>query len=269
MIVGTSTEPQENIRQQLHRILSSKSFRQVSRLHGFLQFIVEQTLAGRGDKLKEFPIGVEAFDKEGSFDPRMDPIVRVQARRLRDRLDRYYREEGQNDEIFIDLPKGRYEPIFHQRRTLRKKRTVSSVLFRQNTIVILPYEDNSPDHNLGYFCNGLKHEIIHALLELTGVRVVAIPEAEQSGHDVGEQVNGALIVGGSVRKTRNALRIRSNLIDSQTNYYLWSDFGEADAEDVLGAHEQVAQRIVERLRAELFRNGGVGTIATARKSQCL
>src|SRR6185295_11909345 len=77
---------------QLERILASATFRQVDRLKRFLRFIVTEAVAGRGDQLKEYVIGVQVFDKETSFDPRADPIVRVQARRLRARLLRYYRE---------------------------------------------------------------------------------------------------------------------------------------------------------------------------------
>ena len=75
-------------------MLASATFRQVGRLKRFLSFIVLETLLGRGDQLKEYVIGVQVFDKDSSFDPRADPIVRVQARRLRARLVRYYREEG-------------------------------------------------------------------------------------------------------------------------------------------------------------------------------
>src|SRR5579859_6450165 len=92
-------EADEKVRQQLRRILASKAFRQVYRLQSFLSFIVDETVGGRGDKLKEFHIGVEVFGKGASFDPCMDPLVRVHARRLRTRLAQYYREEGQNDEI--------------------------------------------------------------------------------------------------------------------------------------------------------------------------
>src|SRR5277367_4026805 len=90
---------EEPIRRQLSQILKSRSFKQVDRLQRFLAFIVEETLAGRGDVLKEYPIGVDVFGKDSSFDPRMDPIVRVQARRLRIRLARYYQDEGQHDEV--------------------------------------------------------------------------------------------------------------------------------------------------------------------------
>src|SRR5215510_3276525 len=101
---------------QLSRILASKSFRQADRLKRFLSYIVEETLAGRGERLKEFVVGVEVFGKPESFDPRNDPIVRVQARHLREQLARYYREEGQDDTLVIELPKGGYAPIF---RTLK------------------------------------------------------------------------------------------------------------------------------------------------------
>ncbi|HEX6974313.1 MAG TPA: hypothetical protein VF147_07930, partial [Vicinamibacterales bacterium] len=97
--------------QSLDRILESATFRQVDRLKRFLKFIVTEAIEGRGDQLKEYVIGVQVFDKEASFDPRADPIVRVQARRLRARLARYYRDEGVSDAIVIDLPKGGYAPL--------------------------------------------------------------------------------------------------------------------------------------------------------------
>src|SRR5438045_8657834 len=101
---------------QLNRILPGKAFRQADRLKRFLSFIVEETLAGRGERLKEFVVGVEVFGKDESFDPRNDPIVRVQARRLRAQLARYYREEGPGDDLVIELPKGGDGPTF---RTLK------------------------------------------------------------------------------------------------------------------------------------------------------
>ncbi len=87
----------EASRQQLDRILASATFRQVDRLKRFLKFVGLEALGGHGDQLKEYVIGVQVFDKDSSFDPRADPIVRVQARRLRARLVRYYREEGGAD----------------------------------------------------------------------------------------------------------------------------------------------------------------------------
>src|SRR5580700_9213137 len=96
---GLDKDSQKAIRQYLDRILASATFQQVDRLKRFVNFIVSEAIAGRGDQLKEYVIGVQVFGKEASFDPRTDPIVRVQARRLRARLARYYREEGQTLDV--------------------------------------------------------------------------------------------------------------------------------------------------------------------------
>src|SRR5213593_1215581 len=92
MIHGTAVE-ESAARAALEHALSSTVFASVGRLKRFLKFIVDQTLGG-GGKLKEFLIGIEVFEKPDSFDPRNDPIVRVQARRLRAKLAQYYESEG-------------------------------------------------------------------------------------------------------------------------------------------------------------------------------
>ena len=79
---------EQAIRQHLSRLLSSDAFAHADRLKRFLSYIVDESASGRSDNLKEYTIGVEVFDKGTSFDPRTDPIVRVQARRLRARLTR-------------------------------------------------------------------------------------------------------------------------------------------------------------------------------------
>src|SRR5688572_31381525 len=103
------------VRLQLDRILSSATFQQVDRLKRFLNFIVSEYAEDRGAGLQEYVVGVEVFGKEPSFDPRTDPIVRVQARRLRSRLERYYTTEGERDELIVELPKGGYTPVIRQR----------------------------------------------------------------------------------------------------------------------------------------------------------
>ncbi|MEO8594743.1 MAG: hypothetical protein ABI759_15605 [Candidatus Solibacter sp.] len=80
----------------------------------FLRYIVEETLAGRAVGIKEQVLGLEVFDRGHDFNPRLDPIVRVQARNLRSRMARYYEGPGKNDPIRIELPKGTYIPVFHE-----------------------------------------------------------------------------------------------------------------------------------------------------------
>ena len=78
-------------------------------------FVVEQEIAGQGEQLKEYILGIQALRKDESFDPRIDTAVRTEARRLRQKLAEYYQAEGRNDPIEIALPKGSYRAVFHKR----------------------------------------------------------------------------------------------------------------------------------------------------------
>ena len=89
-----ATPTAREIRDQVERIATSAAFRPSDRLKHFITFVTSQMLQGKGDNLKEYAVGVQVFGRESSFDPRTDPVVRVQARRLRARLERYYKEEG-------------------------------------------------------------------------------------------------------------------------------------------------------------------------------
>lgn len=240
------------IRQQLNRILSSKAFQQVVRLQRFLRFIVNETLTGPGDNLKEYLIGVEVFGKETSFDPRMDPIVRVQARRLRTRLDRYYREEGQNDEILIELPKGGYSPLFQKIEGREPKHSVASVLTSRNTIVVAPFTDDSREHDLAYFCRGLTEEIVHTLTNAQSLRVMQWnPADDHEDIAVPMPMNAAMRITGSVRRTRTTVRITAHLVDTASRRYLWSMSIDRQPDETLGVQEEVARSILEKLQGEL------------------
>ena len=98
------------IREQLARILCSAPFLKSCRQQRFLEYIVNEALAGRSMRLKGYAIGLEVFDRADTFDPTIDPIVRVQGARLRDKLRDYYRNGGARDAIRIDVPKGAYVP---------------------------------------------------------------------------------------------------------------------------------------------------------------
>src|SRR5580765_8923389 len=138
-LVESNRIPDTAVRPQLDRILSSPTFQQVDRLKRFLTFITVEALSGRSDQLKEYVVGVQVFGKEASFDPRTDPIVRVQARRLRARMARYYRAEGQADETIIDLPKGGYVPVFKRREGGGTgRRFISAASASRNAVAVMP-----------------------------------------------------------------------------------------------------------------------------------
>ncbi len=104
--------PQKLIRDALERIIATDAFHRSARLTRFLQFLVSQSLDGNADQIKGYTIGVEVFDKDDSFNPDEDSIVRVYAGRLRRMLETYYLTIGKNDPVIIEVPKGSYTPVF-------------------------------------------------------------------------------------------------------------------------------------------------------------
>src|ERR1035441_6672161 len=104
------------VKDALRRILASDPYLRSERLTHFLSHIVEKTLQGESADLKEYHIGVEVCGRKDSYDTRTDPVVRVEARRLRAALDLYYAHEGKEDLVRIFLPKGRYVPSFFRRK---------------------------------------------------------------------------------------------------------------------------------------------------------
>jgi Tol biopolymer transport system component len=108
--------PDAAIRAELERILASEVFSRSLQLRRFLAFIVDQRLAGQGHSIKESVLAHELYGKGTDFDGGTDPVVRVDARRLRDKLREYY--EGRSDPVVISLPKGSYVPVFEERHAL-------------------------------------------------------------------------------------------------------------------------------------------------------
>ena len=110
---------------QLEKILASQTFAKSRRLQDFLRYTVDRIKTGRGETIKEYLLAVDVFGRKPSFDPRFDSIVRVQASRLREKLEKYYATEGRRDTILIEIPKGAYVPVVQSRRQ-RPMRTYRS-----------------------------------------------------------------------------------------------------------------------------------------------
>lgn len=124
------------VRAQLARLLDSRGFSRSERLSRFLAYIVEETLAGRKSRLKEYTIATRVYERSETFDPAADTIVRVEARRLRAALETYYEQEGAADAVRIAVPKGRYEPVFSWNGRIAGERSAP--------LVVLPIESIRP-----------------------------------------------------------------------------------------------------------------------------
>lgn len=106
----------DDARLALHKVLTSSEFSSVIQLRSFLNYVVSKAIEDRLDEIKGYTIAVEALGRDVSFNPVTDPIVRVEAARLRRRLTKYYAGSGKHDPIVIAIPKGSYVPVFELRR---------------------------------------------------------------------------------------------------------------------------------------------------------
>ena len=106
------TPTADEVRAALERVLAADTFANAGRLSRLLRYLVERTLNGEADQLKEYVVGVDVFDRSESYDPRLDSIVRVEARRLRAKLQEYYQTQGAADPLIISIPRGSYVAVF-------------------------------------------------------------------------------------------------------------------------------------------------------------
>jgi serine/threonine-protein kinase len=235
----------EAIRSQLDKILSGNRFIHSERLSRFLRFAVEQAMAGNAERLKEYVIGVEVFGRKDSFDPRTDAIVRVQAVNLRERLREYYEQEGNVDPVIISFVKGNYAPMF----ALRNEHGAAEPA----SIAVLPFVNMSSDPENEYFTDGLTEELISALSNLPGMRVVArtsVFRYKGKADDIrkiGAELNARMVLEGSVRKSGGRLRITAQLVNAADGYEKWSRTYRVEMKDLFSVQEEIASAIASTL----------------------
>jgi TolB-like protein/Tfp pilus assembly protein PilF len=258
--VSAKPSPDE-VRAQVDKIVASRLFARSERLCRFLRFCVEQTLLEKGDQLKEQLVGVEVFDRKGDYDPRTDPIVRVEAMRLRSKLKAYYTSTGRPDCVLIELPKGAYVPSFRMRHASQPAgqtaRPQPASNAEERSIAVLPFTNLTPDPGTDYFSDGLTEELIHLLTRIPRLRVVAwssmsqLRGREQDLAGIRQQLRVATVLRGSVRRTPGRVRVTAQLIDAQSGAYLWSEAYDRQLENVLAIQEEMAHAIVDTLQLTL------------------
>ncbi|HLK66998.1 MAG TPA: tetratricopeptide repeat protein [Bryobacteraceae bacterium] len=249
------------VRIQLEKILAHNLFARSERMGRFLRLAVERALDGKADELKEYLIGVEVFDRKQSYDPRVDPIVRVEARRLRSKLEAYYSADGQSDPILIEFPRGSYVPKIREAAAILEPTSPAAVPPRSVPDVaataVLPFANLSASGDYEYFSDGLTEELIHALTKLPGMRVVAwntaaqLRDRQQDLREIRRQLSVDTVLTGSVRMAGSSLRVRAQLIDTGSGVYLWSETFDRQVQDVFAIQEEIALAIVRTLHVKL------------------
>jgi len=253
--------PARIVREQLARVVNSPGFVSSARLTRFLAHIVNRTIDGNLDSLKEFSIAMEVFDRTADYDPNIDAIVRVEARRLRSKLKEYYEEgPGRSDPVLIGLRPGSYVPIFRwlERRPQENRKEVgASIPTRRASIAVLPFVNMSPEPEQDYFCAGISEEIINALTRVSGLNVIARTSAFQFKdvavdiREVGRCLGADLVIEGSVRKAGMQLRIAAQAIHSESGHHLWSQTFCRELKDIFAIQEEIAESVAGLLRLQM------------------
>lgn len=241
--------PGQEIRSQLERILRSRAFIQSHRIRRFLQFIVEESLLGQPHRLKEYLIGLEVFDRRDAFDPRVDSIVRVEARRLRHKIEEYYRTEGREDLTRITLRKGSYVPIFEYRAAT----PAPGILEQRRAIVVSPLKLNTTTPEAEQISEEIRRRLAHVLIREGCFQVITkFPEAGTSNGSNGDSnhvtssVRPDLVVEGSLEFHPDHFHLILQLARHADLSYIWSGALDGQVED-LGSVEQLARSLVRDL----------------------
>lgn len=238
------------MQEQLRRILESREFKRARRMGRFLEVVVNETLAGRGDSLKEHFLAIAVFDRAADFDPGGDPLVRVEARRLRSKLRDYYAGAGAQDPVRIHLPTGQYAVEFPA--------PASEVAQEGKAIAVLPLTDLSATPDGALFSDGLTWEITHRLTRIPGLKVIAWNSANQFREVVPDLagIRVRLPVGylltGSVRRNGHRMRIVAQLIEVASGAYLWSETYDRQIDAVVAVQDEIARAVCDGLHVQLL-----------------
>ena len=273
------------VREEAQRILASSGFTGSARLCGFLRYIVDETLAGRGSLIKEYPIGVEVYKRKPDYDPKMDAIVRVEAGRLRAKLKQYYANEGRESPVRIELPRGTYTPVFYggggdapvaivtgaPRRVYWFGLALvvvagAALLFtrisgRKNSphglfsLVVLPAINMAGSPGIESFSDGLGDQLTQELSTVNGFQVVSRTAAFQlkgkaiDMASLGRRLRVEAALESSVQESGNRIHVTAQLIATSDGYHLWSEKYESKAGNPLQFQKAVAEVVARTLRS--------------------
>lgn len=235
-------------------VLASSSFRRSARLRAFLEFVVTETEAGRGDDLREHSIAVGALDCPESFDQRFDPRVRVMAGRVRKALDRYYEGEGARDPVRITMPRGAYRtllvPAEVGRPIIEDERAGHADPDRGPAVAVVTLLDLSAEQTAWHLAAGLSESLVATMSAYPGCTVIGpVDAATGSGVDgaraLGTMLGATHVLQGSVRSLDTALRVSVRLSDAASGEIVWSEVFDDDVDglDLFSVEDRIVRRV--------------------------
>jgi len=247
----------EAVQACLAKMLGTNVFAHAERQKRLLAYLVSQTLAGHGNRLKGYTIAIEVFDRSSDFDPSVEPIVRVETARLRAKLREYYADEGRLDPVRIEIPKGAYLVRICDSADALPGGADAAGKEEKPSLAVLPFANMSDDPGQDYFVDGIAEDLTTDLSKLSGLVVISRHSAfaykgtGRSAGDIARELGVRYLVEGSVRRDGHRVRIAAHLIDSVTGAHLWADRYDRDLKDIFAVQDEVAQRIVKNLEVKL------------------
>lgn len=246
---------EKEILEGLSRILSSDLFTRSFVLSNFLKFIVEETLEGRRDGLKEYTIGVSALGKPDDFNPQSDAIVRIHAGRLRRLLNEYYLGPGKDEPIVIEVIKGTYAPVFRANipkkpdsKPTEKPTTASATISRSKlTLAVLPFRNLCAENEYQFFVDGFGEELTRIFSSFADIDIVSHHSTRRYASEptdmriIGNELGAHYLISGSVRRSTEKIRVSIGLTETLNGVQIWSKdyIHDLDADKIMDIQDQI------------------------------
>jgi TolB-like protein len=234
-IAGTSESFSEDlIYAQLHKIFLCPEFAVSDILRRFLTYIIDETLGGRSNTIKEYTIAINVLNKPVSFKPQQDAIVRIHAGRLRRALNYYYKEPGIADEIEITVPKGSYVPVFIN-KSLKisgpepEPKPVQEMLTDSITLAVMPFRTFETDISRQAFTDNLGQQLCAEFGRFPDFSVISYYTTQQltfRNRDVQEiatQFGARFMITGNVQFEAKRLRVAVQLTETHSGAQIWTE----------------------------------------------
>ncbi len=237
------------ILEQLNRVLSHPEFQATPQQRDLLRFVVSETLEGREHQIKGYTVATQALGRNPDFDPKSDPVVSIQASRLRKALERYSLVAGSRDPIRIEIPKGTYVPVFHVQKPpvsveATRPREPETSFDREPwpTVLVRPFRNLTGDPEQDYIAAGLASELAIELSRYQDIRVW-MHVGGRSGSD--SDSIPRFVIDGSVHRDTAGIKVAVHLIDTTSGTQILGDMHRSEAgASALNAFQEEMARVV-------------------------
>jgi len=267
MSIAAHTCSANEIRVELHRILGSVNFLTSDRNRRFLEYVVEETLGERAARLKGYNIATIVFGRPDDFDPQLDPVVRIEARRIRRALEHFYLVEGYDEaKVCITVPTGGYVPDFQKLSAVVPPPAMTSTETPGASILVEAFDGGGDPAALLNLDRGFARQVVVVLHQL-GERVVFALQPGRLG-EVGvaegnSPVQGDVLIG-DISVAGDAMSVSAILKDGSTGRVLWGKtFGSSFVQaGILATRDELAACVAREVHA--FVSARAGEVAQTR-----